>query len=151
MNASEVTRCYSLEKGLGSGRIRISLLFRPVEAKLPPNLLGFDTGTLEIRDISAHSTSVDLSKCEVRFKVTTAEAHDKVSRKAAARQDDGRPPHGESRAPGLATRLNALLDARGREDGSPAKAGFPVRMQRAAPAPSPGSCRCPTPPASTTV
>ena len=74
MNASEVTRCYSLEKGLGTGRIRISLLFRPVEARLPPNLLGFDTGTLEVRDVSTKSTQVDLSKCEVRMKITTAEA-----------------------------------------------------------------------------
>ena len=89
MNASEVTRCYSLENGLGSGRFRISLLFRAVEAKLPQNLLGFDIGTLEIRDIAAISSSVDLSKCEVRMKVTTAYSQDKVSRKAARPHDDG--------------------------------------------------------------
>ena len=87
MNASEVTRCYSLEKGLGSGRIRISLLFRPVEAKLPPNLLGFDTGLLEVRDVSTKSDQVDLSKCEVRLKITTGEAEEKVSRKTAERRD----------------------------------------------------------------
>ncbi|KAI0634023.1 hypothetical protein C8Q77DRAFT_721518 [Trametes polyzona] len=86
VNASEVTRCYSLEKGLGSGRIRVSLLFRPVEAKLPPNLLGFDTGTLEIRDISVQSDLSELAKCEVRLKTTTAEAEEKVSRKAAERR-----------------------------------------------------------------
>ncbi len=85
MTASEVTRCYSLEKGLGSGRTR---LFRPVEAKLPPNLLGFDTGTLEIRDVSVHSQQVDLSKCEVRLKITTGEAEEKVSRKTAGQRDD---------------------------------------------------------------
>ena len=51
--ASQNTRFHSIEEGLGYGRIRISLLFRPVEAKLPPNLLGFDTGTLVINDISA--------------------------------------------------------------------------------------------------
>ncbi|EIW58918.1 uncharacterized protein TRAVEDRAFT_48061 [Trametes versicolor FP-101664 SS1] len=55
VNASEVIRSYSLEKGLGAGRIRISLLLRPVEAKLPPNLHGFDTGTLEIRDVLMRS------------------------------------------------------------------------------------------------
>ncbi|RDX44545.1 hypothetical protein OH76DRAFT_1408962 [Lentinus brumalis] len=88
VNASEVTRCYSLEKGLGSGRIRISLLFRPVEAKLPPNLLGFDTGTLEIRDVSVQSQQIDLSKCEVRLKITTGEAEEKVSRKTAEQRDD---------------------------------------------------------------
>ena len=88
VNASEVTRCYSLEKGLGSGRIRISLLFRPIEAKLPPNLLGFDTGTLEINDISAQSTQIDLSKCEIRFKVTTMDAANKFSRKTSKQRGD---------------------------------------------------------------
>ncbi|RPD52908.1 hypothetical protein L226DRAFT_617720 [Lentinus tigrinus ALCF2SS1-7] len=88
VNASEVTRCYSLEKGLGTGRIRISLLFRPVDAKLPPNLLGFDTGALEIRDVSVHSEQVDLAKCEVRLKITTGEAEEKVARKAAEQHDD---------------------------------------------------------------
>ena len=63
VNASEVTRFYSLEKGLGTGCTRISLLFRPIEAKLPPNLLGFDTGTLEIRSISVHGVYIDLSCC----------------------------------------------------------------------------------------
>lgn len=88
VNASEVTRCYSLEKGLGAGRIRISLLFRPVEAKLPPNLLGFDTGSLEIGSVSVQSEQVDVAKCEVRLKLTTGEAEEKVSRKAAERRDD---------------------------------------------------------------
>ncbi|KAI0325709.1 hypothetical protein GY45DRAFT_1339924, partial [Cubamyces sp. BRFM 1775] len=88
VNASEVTRSYSLEKGLGTGRIRISLLFRPVDAKLPPNLLGFDTGTLEIRDVSVRSGLGDLSKCEVRLKTTTAEAEEKVSRKTAEKRGD---------------------------------------------------------------
>ncbi|KAH9847036.1 hypothetical protein C2E23DRAFT_850404 [Lenzites betulinus] len=88
VNASEVTRCYSLEKGVGTGRIRISLLLRPVEAKLPPNLLGFDTGTLEIHDVSVRSDAVDLAKCELRLKTTTAEAESKVARKDAERRGD---------------------------------------------------------------
>ncbi|OSD00665.1 hypothetical protein PYCCODRAFT_1479096 [Trametes coccinea BRFM310] len=88
VNACEVTRCYSLEKGLGTGRIRISLLFRPVDAKLPPNLLGFDTGTLEIRDVSVQSELAELAKCEIRLKTTTAEAEEKVSRKTAERRND---------------------------------------------------------------
>ncbi|KAM5531360.1 hypothetical protein V8D89_006496 [Ganoderma adspersum] len=82
VNASEVTRFYSLEKGLGTGRIRISLLFRPVEAKLPANLLGFDTGTIDIRSISVHDPRMDLSRCEVRLKTTTGEAEETISCKA---------------------------------------------------------------------
>ncbi|KAI0822359.1 hypothetical protein BC628DRAFT_1364753 [Trametes gibbosa] len=88
VNASEVTRCHSLEKGLGTGRIRISLLLRPIEAKLPPNLLGFDTGTLEIGDVSVQSDFAELAKCEVRLKTSTAEAQSRVARKAAEQQGD---------------------------------------------------------------
>lgn len=45
--SSQVTRWYPLDGGVGFGRIRISLLFRHVETKLPPNMLGWDVGTFE--------------------------------------------------------------------------------------------------------
>ncbi|KAI1792363.1 hypothetical protein LXA43DRAFT_972528 [Ganoderma leucocontextum] len=88
VNASEVTRFYSLENGLGTGRIRISLLFRPIEAKFPPNLLGFDTGTLDIRSISVHDAALDLSHCEVRIKITTGGPEEKISYKTIDRCPD---------------------------------------------------------------
>ncbi|PNP38007.1 hypothetical protein TGAM01_v204747 [Trichoderma gamsii] len=44
---SEVTRWYPLDGGIGFGRIRISLLFRSVELKLPPPQLGWDIGSFE--------------------------------------------------------------------------------------------------------
>ncbi|THH27196.1 hypothetical protein EUX98_g6993 [Antrodiella citrinella] len=101
INASQITRFYSIEEGLGYGRIRISLLFRPVEAKLPPNLLGFDTGTLEIRDVSIKATQrqegtdaepaldLDLAKCELRMRTSKSEGSEKFSRQDAKRRDDG--------------------------------------------------------------
>ncbi|KAI0080428.1 hypothetical protein K474DRAFT_1637659 [Panus rudis PR-1116 ss-1] len=92
VNASEITRFYSLEEGLGYGRIRISLLFRPVEAKLPPNLLGFDTGTLEVRDIVVKTNpelQELLAKCEVRIKASKSTSSEKISRKVAQKRDDG--------------------------------------------------------------
>ncbi|KAI9855064.1 MAG: hypothetical protein M1824_006438 [Vezdaea acicularis] len=46
-SSSQVTRWYPLDGGIGHGRIRISLLFRSVETKLPPNMLGWDVGTFE--------------------------------------------------------------------------------------------------------
>jgi hypothetical protein len=46
--SSQVTRWYPLDGGIGFGRIRISLLFRSVETKLPPNMLGWDVGTFEV-------------------------------------------------------------------------------------------------------
>ncbi|KAB8239364.1 C2 domain protein [Aspergillus alliaceus] len=45
--SSQVTRWYPLDGGIGYGRIRISLLFRHVETRLPPNMLGWDVGTFE--------------------------------------------------------------------------------------------------------
>lgn len=45
--SSQVTRWYPLDGGVGFGRIRISLLFRHVETKLPPQMLGWEVGTFE--------------------------------------------------------------------------------------------------------
>ncbi|RMZ90409.1 hypothetical protein DV736_g2366, partial [Chaetothyriales sp. CBS 134916] len=45
--SSQVTRWYPLDGGIGFGRIRISLLFRSVETRLPPFMLGWDVGTFE--------------------------------------------------------------------------------------------------------
>ena len=45
--SSQVTRWYPLDGGIGFGRARISLLFRSVETRLPPNMLGWDVGTFE--------------------------------------------------------------------------------------------------------
>lgn len=46
-NSSQATRWYPLDGGIGFGRIRISLLLRHVETKLPPHMLGWDVGTFE--------------------------------------------------------------------------------------------------------
>ncbi|KAH6640712.1 hypothetical protein F5144DRAFT_609655 [Chaetomium tenue] len=46
--SSQSTRWYPLDGGIGFGRIRISLLFRSVELRLPPAQLGFgEVGTFE--------------------------------------------------------------------------------------------------------
>jgi len=47
--SSQVTRWYPLDGGIGFGRIRISLLFRSIETRLPPHMLGWDVGTFEFR------------------------------------------------------------------------------------------------------
>lgn len=46
---SQVMDTYPLVGGIGYGRVRISMVWRSVELKLPPNLLGWDYGTLEVR------------------------------------------------------------------------------------------------------
>lgn len=69
------------------------MLFRPVEAKLPLNLLGFDTGTLTVQDVSIKVTSdsmkMDLSKCQLRMKTSKASHDDKVSHRAGKQREDG--------------------------------------------------------------
>lgn len=46
---SQVVDVYPLSGGIGYGRVRISMVWRSVELKLPQNLRGWDYGTLEIR------------------------------------------------------------------------------------------------------
>ncbi len=45
--SSQVTRWYPLDGGIGFGRVRISVLFRSVETRLPPTMLGWEVGTFE--------------------------------------------------------------------------------------------------------
>ncbi|KAF5369071.1 hypothetical protein D9758_002979 [Tetrapyrgos nigripes] len=45
---SEVTRLFSIEEGIGFGRMNVSLLFRGINCHLPKQSLGWDTGTVEI-------------------------------------------------------------------------------------------------------
>ena len=45
--SSQVTRWYPLDGGIGFGRVRISLLFRSIETRLPPHMTGWDVGTFQ--------------------------------------------------------------------------------------------------------
>lgn len=45
--SSQVTRWYPLDGGIGFGRVRVSILFRSIETRLPPKMLGWDVGTFE--------------------------------------------------------------------------------------------------------
>jgi len=60
--SSQVTRWYPLDGGIGFGRIRISLLFRSIETRLPPAQLGWDVGsfiftspTITAKDYNHHA------------------------------------------------------------------------------------------------
>ncbi|PMD44689.1 putative meiotically up-regulated gene protein [Hyaloscypha variabilis F] len=48
-NRSQVMDMYPLVGGMGFGRVRISMMFRSVELQLPPERIGWDVGTLEIK------------------------------------------------------------------------------------------------------
>ncbi|KAI0050335.1 hypothetical protein FA95DRAFT_1555850 [Auriscalpium vulgare] len=88
VNSSQLTRTYHIEHGVGNGRIRISVLFRPVAAKLPPSLRGFDTGTIHVHDVRLTADGQqdlvrDLAKCEVKLKTTTTPTEERVPRSKA--------------------------------------------------------------------
>ncbi|KAL2427342.1 Meiotically up-regulated protein 190 [Exophiala dermatitidis] len=64
--ASQVMQTYPLVGGIGYGRIRISMVWRSVQLKLPKELLGWNYGTLEV-------------KCPVKLKSTNDDGNDSSS------------------------------------------------------------------------
>ncbi|KAH9227802.1 hypothetical protein K456DRAFT_1876130 [Colletotrichum gloeosporioides 23] len=65
---SEATRWYPLDGGIGYGRIRISLLFRSVELRLPPPQLGWEVGTFEFTSNSMNATNYGHLKTKIRIR-----------------------------------------------------------------------------------
>lgn len=55
---SQFSRWFPLVGGLGWGRIRISLLWKPIDIHLPPKVSGYETATLQIKSL----VSTDLSR-----------------------------------------------------------------------------------------
>lgn len=76
--SSQVTRWYPLDGGIGFGRIRISLLFRSVETRLPPNMLGWDVGTFEF--LSEKILATGWNKNNTKLKIRTGGSTGKVPR-----------------------------------------------------------------------
>lgn len=75
--SSQVTRWYPLDGGIGFGRIRVSLLFRHVETKLPPPLLGWDVGTFEFA--GQQITAKDFGR-HTKIKLRTGGSTGKITR-----------------------------------------------------------------------
>ncbi|EHY58082.1 hypothetical protein HRR83_005059 [Exophiala dermatitidis] len=84
--SSQVTRWYPLDGGIGFGRIRISVLFRSVELKLPPNMLGWDVGTFEF--ISDQIVAKGW-KDNTKLKLRTGGSTGKIPRTQCHSGDDG--------------------------------------------------------------
>ncbi|KAL7930528.1 hypothetical protein V8C35DRAFT_160021 [Trichoderma chlorosporum] len=86
--SSEVTRWYPLDGGIGFGRIRISLLFRSVELRLPPPQLGWEIGTFEfLSDTIKVSNYAPASK--VRLRLRTGGSSANVKRDHSVREEGG--------------------------------------------------------------
>lgn len=84
--SSQVTRWYPLDGGIGFGRIRISLLFRSVETRLPPNMLGWDVGTVEF--LSDRITATGFTT-NTKLKLRTGGSIGKLGRTSCHPLEDG--------------------------------------------------------------
>lgn len=84
--SSQVTRWYPLDGGIGFGRIRISLLFRSIETRLPPQQLGWDVGTFMFT--SARIAAKDYTH-HARIKMRTGGSTGKIGRSACHSFDEG--------------------------------------------------------------
>lgn len=87
--ASQSTRWYPLDGGIGFGRIRISLLFRSVELKLPPPQLGFgEIGTFEFTSDNI-TTSGFAPTDKMKIKLRTGGSSAKVPSDVCSYTPDG--------------------------------------------------------------
>ena len=85
-SSSQVTRWYPLDGGIGFGRVRISLLFRSVETKLPPNMLGWDVGTFEFASQRILATGYEQNS---KIKLRTGGSSGSISRSACSKLEEG--------------------------------------------------------------
>lgn len=86
--SSQNTRWYPLDGGVGFGRIRISILFRSVELRLPPQQLGWDIGTFEF--LSDFITTTNYAPgSNVKLRLRTGGSSASVKRNHCTQEDGG--------------------------------------------------------------
>ncbi|KND92783.1 hypothetical protein TOPH_02686 [Tolypocladium ophioglossoides CBS 100239] len=86
--SSEATRWYPLDGGIGFGRVRISILFRSVELKLPPPQLGWDIGTFEFLSDAITTTSY-MPVGHVKLRLRTGGSSANVKRNLSTKKGNG--------------------------------------------------------------
>jgi hypothetical protein len=84
--SSQVTRWHPLDGGIGFGRIRISVLFRSIETRLPPQMLGWDVGTFEFRSQKILAVGYNHSP---KLRMRTGGSTGKISRTHAHKLEEG--------------------------------------------------------------
>lgn len=84
--SSQVTRWYPLDGGIGFGRVRIALLFRSIETRLPPTMLGWDVGTFEFH--SDRILAVGYNHA-AKLKLRTGGSSGKIGRSGAQKLSEG--------------------------------------------------------------
>lgn len=89
LTSSQSTRWYPLDGGIGFGRVRISLLFRSVELKLPPQHLGFgEIGTFEFLSDTVTGVNYD-GRSHTRLKLRTGGSSATVKGEKCTKTGDG--------------------------------------------------------------
>ena len=86
--ASQSTRWYPLDGGIGFGRIRLSVLFRSCELRLPPPQLGWDIGTFEFLSDEITITGYNPSG-KARLRLRTGGSSANVKKQQMTKLDDG--------------------------------------------------------------
>ncbi|KAI1325922.1 C2 domain-containing protein [Xylariaceae sp. FL0255] len=88
LTSSQSTRWYPLDGGIGFGRIRITLVFRSVELKLPPQQLGWDVGTFEFLSNNVTSTFTNNGKGKMKLKMRTGGSSAVIKREQCKPSED---------------------------------------------------------------
>ncbi|CAN8103374.1 unnamed protein product [Discula destructiva] len=89
LNSSQSTRWYPLDGGIGFGRVRISLLFRSVELKLPPSQLSFgEVGTFEFLSDTVQAAGFDGAH-RAKLKIRTGGSSAVVKSDRCTKSEDG--------------------------------------------------------------
>ena len=88
--SSQAMENYPLVGGIGHGRARISMVWRSVDLKLPPNLTGWDYGTIEIRGPVKPKKGLPKDLTEHRIKVRTNLGRTKLQSENGQWQHKGR-------------------------------------------------------------
>ncbi|KAK5952591.1 hypothetical protein OHC33_006183 [Knufia fluminis] len=93
---SQIMNNYPLAGGVGSGRARISLVWRSVELQLPPNLRGWDYGTLEIkgavRPKGDFNESLEHDRIKIRTNLSRTKLHPRDGQWQSKRRGEGENP-----------------------------------------------------------
>lgn len=84
--SSQVTRWYPLDGGIGFGRLRISLLFRSAETRLPPQQLGWEVGTFLFMSNTIEARGYDH---RAKIKLRTGGSTGKISRSVCYAMKEG--------------------------------------------------------------
>lgn len=89
LTSSQSTRWYPLDGGIGFGRVRISLLFRSVELKLPPQQVSFgEIGTFEFLSDTIQAAGLDANH-RAKLKIRTGGSSAVVKSDKCTTHEDG--------------------------------------------------------------